>query len=78
MASSLLLYLLHSLRTWLQLKWIRLNRWLVKVHPSSAQLHKIVVVGDGMAEGVGDTVPAATLFTDAPTRNALAFAHHKT
>ena len=54
---TVFLYLVYTLRTWLQLQWIRFNNLFVRPKPSTAQLHKVVVIGDGMAEGVGDTVP---------------------
>ena len=51
-------------RFWLHLVWLRFNLFLKQpsfiIHARSATFHKIAVVGDGFAEGVGDRVDAFT------------------
>ena len=37
-----------------------MSRWLIKVKKSGLQQHKIVIVGDDIAAGVGDYVPLGT------------------
>lgn len=58
--TDLILRLLVTVRLWIfHLPWIRFNRWLADVilRPRQATpRHKLLIVGDGFAEGVGDWV----------------------
>ena len=51
-------------RRFLHIVWLRFNLFLKQpsfiIHARSATFHKIAVVGDGFAEGVGDRVDAFT------------------
>uniref|UniRef100_A0A6U0YVQ9 SGNH hydrolase-type esterase domain-containing protein n=1 Tax=Rhizochromulina marina TaxID=1034831 RepID=A0A6U0YVQ9_9STRA len=50
--------LLQFILYWLKLQWIRLCRWMLNpvVSKASSTYHKAVVIGDGLAMGVGDRV----------------------
>ncbi|CAM9567661.1 unnamed protein product [Ectocarpus sp. 12 AP-2014] len=53
-------YLLVALRRALTVTWIRINKFLMKpdwvIRPVADFRHKVVLIGDGFAEGVGDWV----------------------
>jgi hypothetical protein len=55
--ARLFFLLFITLRRALSVWWIRANRWLGgDPPPSSSNVHKVVIVGDGFAEGAGDWV----------------------
>lgn len=56
---SLLLFLWIVFRRWLAILWVRLNKWLVtpgRLEKVTPLRHKLLVLGDGYAEGLGDWV----------------------
>jgi len=56
---SLLLFIWIVIRRWLALLWLRLNRSLVqpgRLEAAGPLRHKLLVIGDGYAEGLGDWV----------------------
>mmetsp|Transcript_4962 Transcript_4962/g.16658 ORF Transcript_4962/g.16658 Transcript_4962/m.16658 type:complete len:286 (+) Transcript_4962:151-1008(+) len=57
---ALLLYVYVLVRTCVQVAWVRLQKLLLQPDylqpPETPRSHKVVVVGDGLAEGLGDWV----------------------
>lgn len=58
---EILLYYIKELffvvRFWCHLFWIKFNNWLFRIFDGdSKKYHKIVIIGDGFAEGLGDYI----------------------
>mmetsp|Transcript_36448 Transcript_36448/g.114259 ORF Transcript_36448/g.114259 Transcript_36448/m.114259 type:complete len:270 (-) Transcript_36448:271-1080(-) len=55
----ILVYLWVLVRRWIALAWVRFNRYLVqpsRLEKATPFRHKLIVIGDGYAEGLGDWV----------------------